>query len=269
MSNDVRHSDAYYDYNRNDPDRESPFESKDDGRDEEGRYPADHPSQAFWHDDGVEFVGNPYGSGVPYTSNFAPADTISFTSSSTGVSTLGGESSDTITYSGNPFAETMHIGGGDTIFGAASSDTINFSSNTFAAAQEVPFDYDWGSDLLNFTGAAYTGSRVFGGMSEDTISFNLPERNLPEPDWKYNESAILKELENYLKKTYGQHYSDSKSNDQTLDKIKDSRKEGFFAGNVVKYIDRYDSKGTPRQDLFKVLYYTMLLINHLDLIEEN
>ena len=24
------------------------------------RYPADHPSQAFWYDDGIEFVGNPY-----------------------------------------------------------------------------------------------------------------------------------------------------------------------------------------------------------------
>lgn len=258
MSNDERHSDAYYDYNRNDLDRENPFKPEDDGRDEEGRYPADHPSQAFWHEDGTEFVGNPYGSDFPYKSTFATADTISFTSGSTGVTTLGGESSDTITYSGNPFAETMHIGAGDTLFGSASSDTINF-----CAAQEVPFDYDWGTDLLDFC-TGVTGSRVVGGMGTDTISFNLPE-----PDWKYNEGAILKELENYLQKTYGQHYSDSKSNDQTLDKIKDSRKEGFFAGNVVKYIDRYDSKGTPRQDLFKVLHYTMLLINHLDLIEEN
>ena len=120
------------------------------------------------------------------------------TPGSTGVSTLG-ESSDTITYSGNPFAETMHIGGGDTIFGAASSDTINFSSNTFAAAQEVPLDYDWGRDVLDFCGAAYTGSRVFGGMSEDTITFNLP-RTLPEPDWKYNEVLFSINLRITLRK---------------------------------------------------------------------
>jgi len=34
-------------------------------------YSADHPSQQFWYDDGVEFVGNPY----------ASSDTIAFTGS--------------------------------------------------------------------------------------------------------------------------------------------------------------------------------------------
>ena len=216
MPEEPRHSDAYYEYDRNDPNRKSPFVKENDGRDEEGRYPADHPSQAFWHDDGVEFIGNPYG--VSY-------DT------------------------------------GDTIVGAADSDTMSF-----VAAAEVPMNY-FGGDVIDF-GSSFTGSHVKGGSGEDTITFNF---NIPDPgpDWKYNEDKILNQLENYLKKTYGQHYSDAKSNDQTLDKIKDSRKEGFFAGNVVKYIDRYDSKGTPRQDLFKVLHYTMLLINHLNLIEEN
>ena len=36
------HSKYYYDYDRNDPDRKNPFIKKDDGRDEDGRYPADH-----------------------------------------------------------------------------------------------------------------------------------------------------------------------------------------------------------------------------------
>ena len=87
--------------------------------------------------------------------------------------------------------------------------------------------------------------------------------------WKYNEDKILKQLEEYLASTYSQHYVDRTggSKEQTLDKIKHNRREGFCAGNVTKYIDRYDVKGTPRQDLFKVLHYTMLLINHLNLIE--
>lgn len=87
--------------------------------------------------------------------------------------------------------------------------------------------------------------------------------------WKYNEDKIIKQLEEYLKSTYSQHYIDRTSNskDQTLDKIKHNRREGFLAGNVTKYIDRYDLKGTPRADLFKILHYTILLINHLDLIE--
>ena len=87
--------------------------------------------------------------------------------------------------------------------------------------------------------------------------------------WRYNEDRILKELGEYISATYNQHYVDKANggNEQTLDKIKFNRREGFCAGNVTKYIDRYDSKGTPRADLFKVLHYTMLLINHLNLIE--
>ena len=87
--------------------------------------------------------------------------------------------------------------------------------------------------------------------------------------WKYNEDKILKQLEQYIAGTYNQHYVDRTGGgtEQTLDKIKHNRREGFCAGNVTKYIDRYDTKGTPRADLFKVLHYTILLINHLNLIE--
>lgn len=87
--------------------------------------------------------------------------------------------------------------------------------------------------------------------------------------WKYNEDKILKQLEEYITSTYRQHYVDQTGGgkEQTLDKIKHNRREGFCAGNVTKYIDRYDTKGTPRADLFKVLHYTILLINHLNLIE--
>jgi hypothetical protein len=105
-------------------------------------------------------------------------------------------------------------------------------------------------------------------MSEDKIEFNLGNRN---GFWKYSEDKILKQLEEYIASTYSQHYVDRTGGgtEQTLDKIKHNRREGFCAGNVTKYIDRYDTKGTPRADLFKVLHYTILLINHLNLIENN
>lgn len=91
----------------------------------------------------------------------------------------------------------------------------------------------------------------------------------PNNFWKYNEDRILHELKEYIASTYNQHYVEDVDGEkqQTLDKIKHSRREGFCAGNVTKYIDRYDTKGTPRADLFKVLHYTILLINHLNLIE--
>jgi len=128
-----------------------------------------------------------------------------------------------------------------------------------------------GTDTISLSGAQdywiYDGIRY----PPDTITFNL---NMPEDTnkngfWKYNEDKILKQLEEYIASTYRQHYVDRTGGgkEQTLDKIKHNRREGFCAGNVTKYIDRYDTKGTPRADLLKVLHYTILLINHLNLIE--
>jgi hypothetical protein len=84
--------------------------------------------------------------------------------------------------------------------------------------------------------------------------------------WRFNEDKILKEFEEYLITTYGQHYVDDENEGlQTIERILHSRREGFLAGNITKYVDRYDAKGTPKRDLFKILHYTILLINHLEL----
>jgi hypothetical protein len=107
---------------------------------------------------------------------------------------------------------------------------------------------------------------------DDHYTFDLltmPEDTNKNGFWKYNEDKILKQLEQYISGTYSQHYVDRTGGgtEQTLDKIKHNRREGFCAGNITKYTDRYDTKGTPRADLFKVLHYTILLINHLNLVE--
>ena len=106
-------------------------------------------------------------------------------------------------------------------------------------------------------------------MSDLTFTITMDENTNANGFWKYNEDQILKQLEHYIAGTYNQHYVDRTGGgtEQTLDKIKHNRREGFCAGNITKYTDRYDSKGTPRADLFKVLHYTILLINHLNLVE--
>lgn len=127
------------------------------------------------------------------------------------------------------------------------NDTVFFTTNNF----------DNMNSVNSFGNIQYSNA--------PTIS-NIPKNN---HFWRYNEDKIIKQLEEYIASTYRQHYVDRTGNgkEQTLDKIKHNRREGFCAGNVTKYIDRYDTKGTPRADLFKVLHYTILLINHLNLIE--
>jgi hypothetical protein len=140
----------------------------------------------------------------------------------------------------------------------------NFETNYSDYISPKPQIYNY----LNYDGIGLTENPA-NPLDEITFNMNLPKDTNQNGFWKYNEDKILKQLEEYIASTYRQHYVDRTGGgkEQTLDKIKHNRREGFCAGNVTKYIDRYDTKGTPRADLFKVLHYTILLINHLNLIE--
>jgi hypothetical protein len=140
--------------------------------------------------------------------------------------------------------------------------TVLGGFNSSDAMHDSSQDY-WYEDGISLTGNPYSVHDT------TTFNYNMTEDTNKNGFWKYNEDKILKQLEEYIASTYRQHYVDRTGGgkEQTLDKIKHNRREGFCAGNVTKYIDRYDTKGTPRADLFKVLHYTILLINHLNLIE--
>jgi len=86
-------------------------------------------------------------------------------------------------------------------------------------------------------------------------------------EYKYNEPAILHELKEYVDKTYGEHYSQSKF--QTTEFIIDNGDGiGFTRGNIVKYAQRYGKKeGKNRKDLLKVLHYAMIMLYVHDLYE--
>ena len=83
--------------------------------------------------------------------------------------------------------------------------------------------------------------------------------------WKYNEEEILKELLEYIRGTYSQHYSAGDDKIQTLDLIEACGDgEAFCRSNILKYASRYDKKGTARRDIMKILHYAVLLLNFND-----
>ena len=84
-------------------------------------------------------------------------------------------------------------------------------------------------------------------------------------DYKYSEDRILKEVKDYVDKTYGQHYSQNKF--QTSEFIIDcGHGEGFFIGNIMKYAQRYGKKnGFNRDDLMKVVHYAIMALHNHDL----
>jgi len=96
-------------------------------------------------------------------------------------------------------------------------------------------------------------------MSEDII------KQSPSTPWKYNEEEIVKELLEYIRGTYSQHYSAGDQKIQTLDLIEACGDgEAFCRSNILKYASRYDKKGSARRDIMKILHYAVLLLNFND-----
>jgi len=92
-----------------------------------------------------------------------------------------------------------------------------------------------------------------------------PQRN---HQYKYHEEEILKDVEEYVSRTYQGHYTGTKHEFrkvQTIDLMaaRDIAAQ-FCQANILKYGSRYGSKdGKNKTDLMKVIHYAMLLL-HFD-----
>ena len=104
-------------------------------------------------------------------------------------------------------------------------------------------------------------------MSDSNFTFNMTNMipSSPATPWKYNEEEIVKELLEYIRSTYNQHYSAGDQKIQTLDLIEACGDgEAFCRSNILKYASRYDKKGSARRDIMKILHYAVLLMNFND-----
>ena len=86
------------------------------------------------------------------------------------------------------------------------------------------------------------------------------------PEYKFNEGALIRELQSYIDDTYSGHYSRNKF--QSTEFISDcGHGIGFAIGNILKYAQRYGKKGSSedhRKDLQKVLHYAIIALNEHD-----
>jgi hypothetical protein len=88
------------------------------------------------------------------------------------------------------------------------------------------------------------------------------------PDYRYNEDYWLERLKEYIDSTYEKHYAEGEI--QASEFIQSSGHGlGFFMGNIIKYADRYGKKeGFNELDLFKVLHYAIMALNHQEELED-
>jgi hypothetical protein len=85
-------------------------------------------------------------------------------------------------------------------------------------------------------------------------------------DYKFNEGALIEELQTYIDGTYSGHYSRNKF--QSTEFISDCGHGVWFTiGNILKYAQRYGKKGSAddhRKDLMKVLHYAIIALSEHD-----
>ena len=180
--------------------------------------------QSWWEDDGHSLIGNPY---------------------------YGDASSDTITFTSDGFgaADTVTFGGG--LLGGMGEDHISLSG--FAGTQ-----YDKNEYYVD----GYDPYPTLKGV--DTLNLNIktkPKPNLKGPSHqKYQEDKGIEDLKSYVSSTYQGHYTNENSDVQTLDLIHSvGDAESFCRSNALKYLSRYDKKGSAKNDILKAMHYCLLL----------
>ena len=105
---------------------------------------------------------------------------------------------------------------------------------------------------------------------DDGMSLQVTEKPMARTDhnFKYHEDEILKDIQEYVSRTYQGHYTGTKHEFrkvQTIDLMaaRDIA-TGFSQAYILKYGSRYGSKkGKNKTDLLKVIPYAMLLL-HFD-----
>ena len=148
----------------------------------------------------------------------------------------------------NPFTDAFDYMMGEAVVSGGSVDDYYPSSFTTLSDNDDSIAHHVDSLTLNTE-----------GPTKETMS---DSRN------KYHENEILKDVEDYVSRTYNGHYTGTKHeyrNVQTID-LMASRDlaSDFCQANILKYGSRYGSKdGRNKGDLLKVIHYAMLLL-HFD-----
>ena len=106
------------------------------------------------------------------------------------------------------------------------------------------------------------------GWTQEYHQEQLDKMAKSDHNFKYHEDEILKDIQEYVSRTYQGHYTGTKHEFrkvQTIDLMaaRDIATD-FCQANILKYGSRYGSKnGKNKTDLLKVIHYAMLLL-HFD-----
>ena len=170
----------------------------------------------------------------------------------------------------NPFTDPEDRARAERVVG--NGNTAGITTDIYSN-DELDLNFDLNVDLADVDDQrSHHFTTYDDGMSlqltEETemdFDFYEPMRN---HQYKYHEEEILKDIEEYVSRTYQGHYTGTKHQFrkvQTIDLMaaRDIAPQ-FCQANILKYGSRYGSKdGRNKTDLLKVIHYAMLLL-HFD-----
>ena len=157
----------------------------------------------------------------------------------------------------------MSVGAGNTAY---EDDGIDYEIDLTNGASA---DYNM-SDIDDMYYHHYTNanSPYNDGWTQEYHQEQLNKMANTDHNFKYHEDEILKDIQEYVSRTYQGHYTGTKHEFrkvQTIDLMaaRDIAPQ-FCQANILKYGSRYGSKdGKNKTDLLKVIHYAMLLL-HFD-----
>ena len=157
----------------------------------------------------------------------------------------------------------MSVGAGNTAY---EDDGLDYEIDLTNGASA---DYNM-SDIDDMYYHHYTNanSPYNDGWTQEYHQEQLDKMAKTDHNFKYHEDEILKDIQEYVSRTYQGHYTGTKHEFrkvQTIDLMaaRDIA-TGFCQANILKYGSRYGSKdGRNKTDLLKVIHYAMLLL-HFD-----
>ena len=146
---------------------------------------------------------------------------------------------------------------------SVNTDELDFEVDpNYIAPEFVNFSME-GVDLVDDAPSAFSTL----SDNDDSIAHHItspipekPQANLDYKTQKYEEDKGIADLKNYVTSTYRGHYTSEQNNTQTLDLIQSvGDAESFCRSNALKYLARYDKKGSAKQDILKAMHYCLLL----------
>ena len=157
----------------------------------------------------------------------------------------------------------MSVGAGNTAY---EDDGLDYEIDLTNGASA---DYNM-SDIDDMYYHHYTNanSPYNDGWTQEYHQEQLDKMAKTDHNFKYHEDEILKDIQEYVSRTYQGHYTGTKHEFrkvQTIDLMaaRDIATD-FCQANILKYGSRYGSKnGKNKTDLLKVIHYAMLLL-HFD-----